>query len=116
MSLASREYFGRGEVDEIFVVGDDVNWRGGTLQIVSPRAKSLEDGEKLLIVRVVVQLGRGERTRVESDRVNLAVRADIRQYTCDRVVRSVGFDNYWCVGLIVCEDWRRCEGFLERAE
>ena len=113
MSLASREYFGRGEVDEVFVVGDNVNWRSGTFQIVSPRAKSLEDGEKLLIVRVIVQLGRGERTRIESDRVNFAIGTGIRQYTCDHIVGGVGFDNDWRVGLIVCEDWRRCEGFLE---
>ena len=84
------------------MVGDNVNWRGGTLQVVSPRAKSLEDGEKLLIVRVIVQLGHGERMRIESDWANLAVGTDIRQYTCDRVVRGVGLDNDWRVGLIMC--------------
>ena len=60
MSLATCEYLGCGEVDEVCVVSDNVDWRSRTLQIVSPRAKSLEDGEKLLIVRVIVQLGRGE--------------------------------------------------------
>ena len=57
-------------------------------------------------MHVIVQLRHGECTRIESDRANLAIGADIRQYTCDRVVRSVGFDN----------DWRGCECFLERVE
>ena len=79
-------------------------------------SKSLKDGEKLLIVRIIVQLRHGEHTRIESDRANLAIGAGIRQYSCDRVVRGVSFDNDWRVGLIVCENWRRCEGFLERVE
>ena len=83
---------------------------------MSPRAKSLKDSEKLLIVCVIVQLGHGECMRVESDQANLAVGTDIRQYTRDRVVRSVGFNNDWRVGLVVCEDWSGCEYFLERVE
>ena len=77
------------------------------------RPDSVATSEKLLIVHVIIQLGHGEHMRIESDRAYLAVGADIRQYTCDRVVRSVGFDNDWRVRLIVCEDWRGCEGFLE---
>ena len=95
------------------MVGDNVDWQSGILQIVSPRVKSLEDSEKLLIVHVIVQLGHGEHTRIESNQVNLAVGTDIRQYPCDRIVRSVGFNNDWHVGLVVCEDWSGCECFLE---
>ena len=79
-------------------------------------SENLEDGEELLIVRVIVQLRRSERTRIESNWVNLTVGADIRQYTCDHVVRSVGFDNDRHVWLIVCEDWHGCECFFERVE
>ena len=42
------------------MVGDDVDWLSRTLQIVSPRTKSLEDSEKLLIMHVIVQLRHGE--------------------------------------------------------
>ena len=81
---------------------------------MSPQVKSLEDGEELLIMCVIVQLGHSEHTQIEGDRANLAIGADIRQYTCDRVVRSVSFDNDWRVG--VCEDWCGCECFLKQVE
>ena len=35
MSLSSGEHFRSTEVFQIFVVGDDIYWRGGTLKIVS---------------------------------------------------------------------------------
>ena len=65
---------------------------------------------------VIVQLRHSEHTQIESDWANLTIGADIRQYTCDHVVRSVGFDNDRRVGLIVCEDWHGCECFFERVE
>jgi hypothetical protein len=72
--LTAREHLRGGEVLEIFVVCDDVNRGGGTFKIVTPGAESLEDGEELFVVRVIVQLGRGKGARVESNRAHLIIR------------------------------------------
>ena len=41
--LSSSEEFGGCEIFEIFVVGDDVNWRSRTFEVVSPNFEGFKD-------------------------------------------------------------------------
>ena len=43
--LSMREDFGGGEVLEVLVVGDDIDWCTGTLEIVSPTCEGFNDHE-----------------------------------------------------------------------
>ena len=45
MDLSLSEEFGGREIFEIFVVGDDVNWRSRTFEVVSPDFEGFEDHE-----------------------------------------------------------------------
>ena len=51
---------GAGEVLQVLVVGDHINWRGGALEVVSPVFEGLEDGQELLVMGVIVQLRGGQ--------------------------------------------------------
>jgi hypothetical protein len=50
---ASKEFRSR-EVFQILVISDDVNWENGTFKIVSPDLKGFENGQKFLIVNVII--------------------------------------------------------------
>ena len=52
--------FGAGEILQVLVVGDHINQRGGTLKVVSPVLEGLEDGQKLLVMGIIVQLRGGQ--------------------------------------------------------
>ena len=48
---------GAGEILQVLVVGDHIDWRGGTLEVVSPVLEGLKDGQELLVMGIIVQLG-----------------------------------------------------------
>jgi len=54
VGLTTSQDLGAGEVFQIFVVGDHINRSGGALKVVSPVLKSLENGQKLLVVGVII--------------------------------------------------------------
>ena len=43
MDLSSSEEFGAHEIFEIFVVGDNIDWRSCTSKVVSPNLEGFED-------------------------------------------------------------------------
>ena len=76
---------------QVLVVSDDVDWKGGTLKVVSPNSKSVENSEKLLVMSVVVKFRRGESTRAESEWVDFAVGSNDGKNCTEGIVRSVSF-------------------------
>ena len=92
-SLSTSKDLGSGEVLQVLVVGDDVDRKGGTLKVVSPNSKSVENSEKLLVMSVVVKFGRGESMRVESERVDFTVGSDNGKDCAEGIVGSVSFHN-----------------------
>ena len=65
VGLATSQDLRSGEVLKVFVVSDNVDRGTRPLQIMSPVAENLIDGEELLIVGVIVEFQSGEGTRVE---------------------------------------------------
>ena len=54
LRLVVLEKLGRGEIFEIFVVGNNVNGSRGTFKVVAPNAECFVDSEELLVVDIVV--------------------------------------------------------------
>ena len=57
MSLASRQFAGVFDVGEVFVVGDDGDRMGSSLDILFPFFQCEDYGEEFTIIDVVVSLG-----------------------------------------------------------
>ena len=68
VGLTTSQDLGGGEIHQILVVSDHVNWGSGALKIMLPVLEGLEDGQQLLVMGVIVQLRSGHSTRVVSDR------------------------------------------------
>ena len=49
------------------------DWRARTVEVMAPYAERLKDGEKFLVVDVVIELRRIEGVGVESNRVNFTI-------------------------------------------
>jgi len=52
--LTAGQDLGAGEIFQVLVVGDHINRSGGALKVVSPVLKGLKDGQKLLVMGVVI--------------------------------------------------------------
>ena len=52
--LTAGQDLGAGEILQILVVGDHVDRSGGALKVVSPVLEGLEDGQKLLVMGVII--------------------------------------------------------------
>ncbi|KIM68373.1 hypothetical protein SCLCIDRAFT_105601, partial [Scleroderma citrinum Foug A] len=113
--LTSENLRGR-EILKIFVISNNIHQGGRALQVVSPGFEGLENSEKLLVMRGVVQLRHGECARVEGDWPNLVIRTGDGQDTSDHIVRSVGFNSDRGARLIVSKDGSSCEGLLQLTE
>ena len=48
------------EVCQVFVICKDLDGEGGTMEIMSPRLQSTDDGEELFVVDVIISFGRDE--------------------------------------------------------
>ena len=58
--LMASQDLGAGEILQILVVGDHVDRSGGALKVMSPVLEGLKDGQKLLVMGVVVELRGGQ--------------------------------------------------------
>ena len=74
------------EILKIFVISDNIHQGGRALQVVLPGFEGLENSEKLLIMCVVVQLGRGEYARIEGNWPNLTIGTSDGRDTGDHIV------------------------------
>ena len=61
VGLTAGQDLGAGEIFQVLVVSDHIDWRGGTLEVVSPVLEGLEDGQEFLVMGIIVQL-RGEQS------------------------------------------------------
>ena len=60
VGLTAGQDLGTGEVLQVLVVGNHIDWRGGALKVMSPVLESLEDGQQLLVMGIIVQLRGGQ--------------------------------------------------------
>ena len=97
------------------MVGNDIDWRRGTFEVVAPGAESFVDGEEFLVVDIVVQLRRSERTGMERDRVD-AVLEVYREDGFEGVVGSVGLNDDRNVRNPLRKGRSGGEGFLQRVK
>src|ERR1700746_3274879 len=98
------------------MVGDNIHRNGGTFQIVTPGAESLEDGEELLIVGIVVEFRSGQHPRMECDRMNLTILITNGNDTGNGIVRGVGFHNDGVVRQPMSQNGGGSEGVFEVLE
>ena len=55
MSLSTSKDLGSGEVFQVLVVGDDIDQKSGTLKVVLPNSKNVENSKNLLVMSVIVK-------------------------------------------------------------
>ena len=74
-----------------------------------PVFESLEYGEELLIMSIIIQLRCGQGSGVKHDQANFTVRAGNGENACDGIIQCVSLDHYEGAGLKVGKG----EGFLQ---
>jgi hypothetical protein len=108
--LASRERLGRREIFKVLVVCNYVDGMARGLEVVPPYLESLEYGEELLIVSVVIELRSSEGAAVKCDGVNVAVVGANGENAGDGIVGCVSFDYRRKGRIEMVEDGGRNEG------
>ena len=58
--LTMVECLGLLEINEVFVISEDLHWEGRTMEIVSPIFQGMDDGEEFSVIDIVVLFCRGE--------------------------------------------------------
>ena len=111
-SLPASEEFGGGEVGEVLVIRDNIDWRGGALKEVAPGFESFEDSKEFLVMDVVIPLGFGEGAGMESNGVDFTVIND-GENGGEGVVRSIRFHNERSIGTPLGENRSGGESFLK---
>jgi hypothetical protein len=76
LDLAPRQLLHGGEILQILMIGENINRRSGTFEVVPPDAEGLIDSQEFLIVRIVIPFSRRQGARVESYRVETILELD----------------------------------------
>jgi len=98
------------------MVSDHINWSGGALKVVSPVLEGLEDGQKLLVMGVVVELRGGQSPRIVCDRTEDLVGASDGKDSSDGIVQSISLHSQRSVGDPVGKDRSGGEGLLQEVK
>ena len=75
------------------MVCDNVNWKGGALQVVLPGLEHLKYYQEFLVVNVVIQLQRDESVGMESDWVEFRIEGVDGENCSKSVIGGVSFDD-----------------------
>ena len=110
--LTAGQDLGAGEILQVLVVGDHIDQRGGTLEVVSPVLEGLEDGQELLVMGIIVQLRGGQSLQIVSDGSELRISTNNGQNAGDSIVRGISLDHKRSVGNPMSENWSGSEGLL----
>ena len=110
--LTAGQDLGAGEILQVLVVGDHIDQRGGTLEVVSPVLEGLEDGQELLVMGIIVQLRGGQSPRIVSDGSELRIGANNGQNARNSIVQGVSLDHKRSVGNPMSENQSGSEGLL----
>ena len=60
VGLTAGQDLGAGEILQVLVVSDHIDWRGRALEVVVPVLEGLKDGQQLLVMGIIVQLRGGQ--------------------------------------------------------
>src|ERR1700730_10070650 len=96
-----------GEVLEVLMVSNNVNWSLRTFEIVPPSGEHLKYSEEFLVMSVIIQFGDAQGAGMKGDRVDFAVRCDHGEDHCNSIVQGIHFNYKQSSGDEVGEDWSR---------
>ena len=97
--LSSVEVLGGTEVGEVFVVGEDLDWEGGSMEVVSPRFQGSDDGEEFSVVNVIVPFCWGERLGEVGTWVPFAIGVGLEKDSTRSIFRGVSGNGEGCSGV-----------------
>ena len=75
------------------MVSNDINREDRTFQVMPPHLESLEDGEKFLVMDIVIQFCRSESAGMESNGVEFGIGSEDGKDSSKSVVRGIGFHD-----------------------
>ena len=116
VSLAACKHFSCGKILKILVVGNDIDSESRTLKVMMPDFEAFKDGEKLLVVGVIVALSVSEGMGMEGDWVDVAIGSDGGNNAGQGIIGGIGLNEDRVVRRPMCEDGSFSEGLLEIAE
>ena len=93
LGLVTRQSLGLAEVSKVFVIHEQGDGMGGSLQVMSPVFKSMDDGEQFPIIDVIVSFSRRESLRQVSAGVKIAITVLLHENTPASEKRGVSHDN-----------------------
>ena len=97
--LSSVEVLGGMEVGEVFVVGEDLDWERGSVEVVPPRFQGSDDSEEFSVVNVVVPFSWGERLREVGTWVPFAVGVGLKKDGARSILRGISSNGEGCGGV-----------------
>jgi len=98
------------------MVGEDLDWEGGAVKVVSEGFESANYGEEFAVIDVVVSFCLRERLGKVGTGVPIAVRVGLEEYSSGRRLRGIGGDGERCGEIWEMEDWFRQEEGFEGVE
>ena len=70
---------GFAEVRQVFVIGEDLDGKGGTVEVMSPGFEGMDDGQEFSVVNIIVSFCWGEGLREVGTGMPFAIRVSLEK-------------------------------------
>ena len=87
------------------MVGEKGDGMRGSLEVVAPMVKGVDNGEQLSIVNIVVAFGKGEGLGEISARVKIPIIISLHKHSSTSKKRCVRHDDKQSLGIGEVQDW-----------
>ena len=87
------------KVRQIFMIGEKGDGIGGSLEVVVPMVKGMDNSEQLSIINIVVAFGRGEGLREISTRMKIPITIPLHKHSPASKKRRVCHDDKELLGV-----------------
>jgi len=116
MSLATCQFLGSAEIEQILMIHKDNNGMRVSFKVMMPFSECTNYGEQLAIKDLIVTFSRVQGLREISAGMVLAIVIGLKEYCSSGNKGSIGSNHKLSSGIGVPEDWLMKEAILQSKE
>ena len=116
LHLSLGQYLSSRKILKVFMICNNIDGISWTFQVVSSNFKSFKNGNKFLVMHIVVQLHCGESIGVEDYQMNFIFFVNNGKDCNKNIVQSISFHDELSIGNPMSENEGRDECLLEKIE
>ena len=105
MSLSAVQGLGLSEVGKVLMVGEDLNWERGAVEVVSPGFEGVDDGKEFTIIDAIILFCLEEQLREVGTGMPVSIGVGLEEDSTGCMFGGIGGNGEGCREVREMENW-----------